>query len=69
LTLVHLVVFWSEDDYSIGVDRMDEMLEAIQLEFTEDPLTMNVELFFKLLKYSEESLHERTEVILLAFMI
>jgi hypothetical protein len=48
---------------------MDEMLEAIQLEFTEDPLTMNVELFFKLLKYSEESLHEHTEVILLVFMI
>jgi hypothetical protein len=68
LALVHLVVSCSEDDYSIRVDMMDEMFEVIQLEFTEDPLTVNVELFFKLLKSLEESLHKHTEVIILAFM-
>jgi hypothetical protein len=47
---------------------MDEILEAIQLEFTEDPPTMEVEAFFRLLKTSEESLHEHTEVTFLAFM-
>jgi hypothetical protein len=68
LALVYLVVSCSEDDYSIRVDMMDEMLEVIQLEFTEDPLIVNVELFFKLLKSLEESLHEHTKVIILAFM-
>jgi hypothetical protein len=32
------------------VDRMDEMLEAIQAEVTKDPLTAEVEAFFKLQK-------------------
>jgi hypothetical protein len=50
------------------VDRMDEMVEAIQAEVTEDPSTMEVESFFKLLKASEESLHEYIEVILLTFI-
>jgi hypothetical protein len=40
-----------EQDYSgMGVDRMDEMLEDIQLEILEDPPTSEVEAFFKLLK-------------------
>jgi ferredoxin-like protein FixX len=50
------------------VDRMDEMVEAIQAEVTEDPSTMEVESFFKLLKASEESLHEYIEVTLLTFI-
>jgi hypothetical protein len=44
------------------------MLEAIQAEVTEDPPTVEVEAFFKLLKASEELLHEHTEVTLLAFI-
>jgi hypothetical protein len=54
-----------------GVDRMDEMLEAIRLEFdldTEDPPTSEVEEFFRLLKASEEPLHEHTKVTVLAFV-
>jgi hypothetical protein len=47
---------------------MDEMLEAIQAEVTEDPPIVEVEAFFKLLKASEETLHEHTEVTLLAFV-
>jgi hypothetical protein len=39
---------------------MNEMLEAIQVEITEDPPTAEVEAFFKLLKASEEPLHEHT---------
>jgi hypothetical protein len=50
------------------VDRMDEMLEAIQAAVTEDPPTVEVEVFFKLLKASEDLLHEHTEVTLLAFI-
>jgi hypothetical protein len=44
------------------------MLEAIQAEVTEDPPTVEVEVLFKLLKASEELLHEHTEVTLLAFI-
>jgi hypothetical protein len=50
---------------------MTEMLEAIQLEFNldiEDPPMMEVEEFFRLLKASEEPLHEHTKVIVLAFV-
>jgi hypothetical protein len=58
-----------EHDYEVGdVDRMDEMLEAVQGKVTEDPPTTEVEAFFKRLKASEEPLHEHTEVILLAFI-
>jgi hypothetical protein len=42
---------------------MDEILEAIQQKFdldTEDPPTPEVEEFFRLLKASEEMLHEHT---------
>jgi hypothetical protein len=49
------------------VNRMDKMLEAIQVEVTVDPPTMEVESFFKLLKALEEPLYEHTEVTLLAF--
>jgi hypothetical protein len=54
-----------------GVDRMDEMLEAIRLEFdldTEDPPTPEVEEFFRLLKALDEPLHEHTKVTVLAFV-
>jgi hypothetical protein len=47
---------------------MDEMLEGIQEEVTEDPPTTEVEAFFKLLKASDEPLYEHTEVTLLAFV-
>jgi hypothetical protein len=58
-----------EHDCDMGnIDRMDEILESIQAEITEDPPTMEVDAFFKLLKASEELLHEHTEVTLLAFI-
>jgi hypothetical protein len=47
---------------------MDEMVETIQAEVTEDPPTVEVEAFFKLLKTLEDPLHEHTEVTLLAFI-
>jgi hypothetical protein len=47
---------------------MDKVLEAIQVEVIEDPPTVEVEVFFKLLKASEDPLHEHTEVILLTFI-
>jgi hypothetical protein len=37
-----------EEDYSTGVDRMAEMLEAIETEIPEDAPTKEVEPFFKL---------------------
>jgi hypothetical protein len=51
-----------------NVDRMNDMLEAIQVDVTEDPPTAEVEAFFKLLEASEEPLHEHTEVTLFAFI-
>jgi hypothetical protein len=63
------VVAKDKHDCDVGeVDRMDEMLEAIQAEVTEDPPTTKVEAFIKLLKASKELLHEHTEVTLLAFI-
>jgi hypothetical protein len=59
-----------DEDYNMGVDRMDEMHEAIRLEFNQDiknPPTSKVEVFFELLKALEEPLHEHIEVALLAF--
>jgi hypothetical protein len=50
------------------VDKMDEMLEAIQAEVIEDSPTTEIDAFFKLFKASEKPLHEHTEVILLAFI-
>jgi hypothetical protein len=61
----------AEDEHDcdmVDVDRMDEMFESIRAEVTEDPPTAEVEAYFKLLKASEESLHEHTEVTLLAFV-
>jgi hypothetical protein len=51
---------------------MDEMFKAIQPEFDmdiENPPTLEVEEFFRLLKASEEPLHEHTKVTLLTFVI
>jgi hypothetical protein len=63
------VIAEDEHDCDVGdVDRMDEMFEAIQVEVTEDPPTMEVEAFFKFLKALEDPLHEHTEVTLLAFI-
>jgi hypothetical protein len=63
------VIAEDELDYDMGdVDSMDEMLEAIQSEVTEDPPTAEVEAFFKLLKASEDPLYEHTEVTLLDFI-
>jgi hypothetical protein len=55
-----VVIAEDEHDYDAWVDRMDEMLEAMQEEVTEDPLIVEVEVFFKLLKALEEPLHEHT---------
>jgi hypothetical protein len=63
------VVAEDEHDCDMGdIDRMDGMLEAIQVEVTEDPPTTEVEAFFKLLKASEDPLHEHREVTLLDFI-
>jgi hypothetical protein len=61
----------AEDEHDCDmwdIDRMDEMLEAIEVEVIEDLPTMEVETFFKLFKASKESLHEHTEVTLLIFI-
>jgi hypothetical protein len=50
---------------------MDGMLEAMRPEFdldTKDPPTPEVDEFFRLLKASEEPLHEHTKVIVLTFV-
>jgi hypothetical protein len=63
------VVAEDEHDFDVGdVDRMDEMLEAIQAVVTETPPTSEVEAFFKLFKALEEPLHEHTKVTLLIFI-
>jgi hypothetical protein len=63
------VVAEDEHDCDTGdIDRMDEMLEAIQAEVTKDPPIVEVEAFFKLLKALEEPLHEHTKVTLFAFI-
>jgi hypothetical protein len=57
-----------EDDDSTSDDRMDEILDAIRLEFgknPEDPSTPEVQKFFDILGDSEESLHEHTIVSVL----
>jgi hypothetical protein len=59
-----------EDDRS-GDDRMDEMLDAIRSKLKtnrEDPPTPEVQIFFDMLKPSEEPLHEHTIVSALAFI-
>jgi hypothetical protein len=44
------------------------IIEAIEAEVTEDPPTLEIEAFFKILKALEEPLHEHTEVTLLPFI-
>jgi hypothetical protein len=39
-----------EQDYNMGVDRMDEIVEDIQTKILEDPPSVEVEAFFKLLE-------------------
>jgi hypothetical protein len=54
-----------------GDDVMHEMLDLLRPELnlsSEDPTTPEVSRFFKLLKVSEEPLHEHTYVSILAFM-
>jgi hypothetical protein len=64
------VIAEDEHDCNVGnVDRMDEILEAMQVEVTEDPPKVEVDAFFKLLEASEEPLYEHTEVTLLTFII
>jgi hypothetical protein len=63
------VVAEDEHDCDVGdVNRMDEMLEAVQRKVTKDPPTVEIEAFFKLLKASEEPLHKYIEVTLLVFI-
>jgi hypothetical protein len=63
------VIAEDEHNCDVGdVNRMDEMVEAIQVKVTKDPPTMEIEAFFKLLKASEEPLYEHTEVTLLTFI-
>jgi hypothetical protein len=53
------VVAEDEHDCDVGdIDRIDEMLEAIQAKVTENPPTAKVDAFFKLLKALEELFHE-----------
>jgi hypothetical protein len=50
---------------------MHEMLDSLRPELnlsSEDPATTEVSRFFKLLKDSEEPLHEHTDVSILAFV-
>jgi len=54
-----------------GDDAMHEMLDSLRPELnlsSEDPATPEVSRFFKLLKDSEEPLHEHTDVSILAFV-
>jgi hypothetical protein len=51
------VVVEDEHDCDVeNINRMDEMLKAVQGEVTEDHPTMEVDAFFKLLKTSEKPL-------------
>jgi hypothetical protein len=55
----------------LGDDAMHEMLYSLRPELnlsSEDPATPEVSIFFKLLKDSEEPLHEHTDVSILAFV-
>jgi hypothetical protein len=54
-----------------GDDAMHEMLDSLRPELnltSDDPATPEVSRFFKLLKDSEEPLHEHTDVSILAFV-
>jgi hypothetical protein len=54
-----------------GDDALHEMLDSLRTELnlsSEDPATLEVSKFIKLLKDSEEPFHEHTEVSILAFV-
>jgi hypothetical protein len=54
-----------------GDDAMHEMLDSLRPELnlsSEDPATLEVSRFFKLLKDCEELLHEHIDVSILAFV-
>jgi hypothetical protein len=60
-----------EEDDSMSDDRMDEMLDAIWLEFEtnpEDPPTLDVQKFFDILRAAEEPLQEHMIVSILSFL-
>jgi hypothetical protein len=60
-----------ENNHWAGNDAMHEMLDSLCPELnlsSEDPATPEVSRFFKLLKDSEETLHEHTDVSILAFV-
>jgi hypothetical protein len=59
-----------EDDVT-DEDRMDEILNAICLEFEadfEDPPTLEVQNFFELIKASKEAVHKHTTMYVLPFV-
>jgi hypothetical protein len=54
-----------------GDDRIDEMLDAILLELeinVDDPPTPEVQMFFDILRASEESFHEHMTASVLDFV-
>jgi hypothetical protein len=60
-----------ENNVWAGDDAMHKMLDSLHAELnlsSKDPATPEVSRFFKLLKGSEEPLHEHTDVSILAFM-
>jgi hypothetical protein len=59
------------EDVVTDEDKMDEMLNAICLEFEEDfedPSTLEVQKFLELLKSSEVAVHEHTTMSVLSFV-
>jgi hypothetical protein len=59
------------NDWACG-DAMHEMLDSLHPELnlsSKDPATRDVSRFFKILKDSEEPLHEDTDVSILTFVI
>jgi hypothetical protein len=67
----HQTASVAEDDDTMSDDRMDEIFDAIWLEFgtsPEDPPTPEVQNFFNILKVSKEPLHEHTTISVLAFV-
>jgi hypothetical protein len=68
---VHQTASIAEDDDTLSDDWMDEMLDAIWLEFGTNPkdfATLEVQNFFNILTDTEEPLHEHTIVSVLTFV-
>jgi hypothetical protein len=60
-----------ENNGWVGSDTMPEMLDSLRQELnlcSEDPPTPKVSRFLKLLKDSEEPLHEHIDVSILVFV-